>query len=283
MLPLMASIVILTKNAGPSFRRTLEIIFNQETDWPYEVIAVDSGSSDETLDLLSAFSVHVHRINPASFNFGRTRNLGFSLARGTNIITISQDVIPIGRNWLTELCKPFEDPNVAAVQGLCRPPEGGNVFFWEQKGLFYFSSDSKQWGKKYGLGLSFVNCAIRRSFWKERPIRATPFSEDKLFQIEIARAAKKIITTKKADVLHGHQYSLRTLMTRLMGEGTGWRHAGVEYTFRDCIRDILQHKWMLRLGVDALTKGLIRSPAELFFPLLRPMCVYVGNHRARIR
>src|SRR5262245_32343517 len=114
--PVKASVVILTKNAGAAFRRTLEALHRQDTDWPYEVVAVDSGSVDGTLGLLAEFSVRVHRIEARSFNFGRTRDLGFSLAQGSSYIaTISQDVVPATDRWLAELCRPLDDSTVAAV------------------------------------------------------------------------------------------------------------------------------------------------------------------------
>ena len=42
------SIVIPTKNAGPLFDKVLDRVFKQETEYTYEVICVDSGSSDNT-------------------------------------------------------------------------------------------------------------------------------------------------------------------------------------------------------------------------------------------
>lgn len=44
------SIVIPTKNAGPLFEKVLDMIFSQKTIYEYEVICVDSGSKDQTLD-----------------------------------------------------------------------------------------------------------------------------------------------------------------------------------------------------------------------------------------
>jgi rhamnosyltransferase len=283
ILLIAASVVILTKDAGTAFRQTLEALHQQKTDWPYELIAVDSGSADGTLDLLSEFSVRVHSIDPSSFNFGRTRDLGFSLAQGSYIVTLSQDVVPADSDWLAEMCKPFDDPGVAAVMGVSKAPEKEAVFFWERMGLFYFSGETTRWVEKYGCGLSFVSCAVRRTFWEEHRISATPFGEDKRFQISIADAGKQILVARRAVALHGHDYDLRSLVTRLVGEGVGWRHAGEIYTLRDCLRDVITHRWMLRLSVKEFIKGNIRSLGEFLFPILRPACLYIGNRRPPIR
>ena len=46
------TIVIPAKNGGKLFDRVLERVFNQETEYEYEVICVDSGSKDETLSII---------------------------------------------------------------------------------------------------------------------------------------------------------------------------------------------------------------------------------------
>ena len=109
-----------------------------------------------------------------------------------------------------------------------------------------------------------------------------PFGEDKRFQMAIADAGKQILFADRAVALHGHQYSLRSLITRLVGEGVGWRHAGETYTLGDCLRDVIAHKWMLRLSVEEFIKGNIRSTGEFLFPILRPACIYIGNRRPPI-
>ena len=45
------TIVIPTKNAGDILDRTLGMVFAQKTQFSYEVICVDSGSKDDTLNI----------------------------------------------------------------------------------------------------------------------------------------------------------------------------------------------------------------------------------------
>ena len=42
-----ASIIILTKNAGSNFEQLMEKIFSLDFDKEFEVIIIDSGSTDE--------------------------------------------------------------------------------------------------------------------------------------------------------------------------------------------------------------------------------------------
>ena len=53
------SIVIPTKNAGPLFEKVLDMIFSQKTIYEYEVICVDSGSKDQTLEVIKKISVQI--------------------------------------------------------------------------------------------------------------------------------------------------------------------------------------------------------------------------------
>ena len=46
------SIVIPTKNGGSLFDKVLTMIDKQETDYEYEVICVDSGSTDNTIEII---------------------------------------------------------------------------------------------------------------------------------------------------------------------------------------------------------------------------------------
>jgi rhamnosyltransferase len=274
------SIVVLTKNAGTAFENTLNSVCNQDFDRPYEIVLVDSGSTDDTLNIIKKFDVRLFRIPPDEFNFGLTRNYAFSLTNGDFIVTISQDVVPCSRFWLQYLIDPFCDINIAAVQGSTAVQANTNVFYWEKKGYFYFTSESKNWIEKYNYGLSFVNCAIRRSFWQGHPMGSALFSEDKLFQKTIHDSGMKVYFSDEAVCYHGHQYTLKSLVNRLKNEGIGWKYVDVRYGFIDCLRDIYRNKWLCRKSVHSLFKGDIKTIQELLFPIIRPICIYYGNKKS---
>src|ERR1043165_8064471 len=76
------SVVIPTLNGGPTLLALLASLWSQRTAGSVEVIAVDSGSSDNTLELLAARHASIVRIDRAAFDHGAARNAGIAQARG---------------------------------------------------------------------------------------------------------------------------------------------------------------------------------------------------------
>ena len=116
------SIIILVKNGGAHLEEALERVFSQKVECEFEVVAIDSGSRDNSKEILGRFPVRVQEISPAAFNHGETRNLGASLAEGSYLVYLTQDAIPWDDHWLERLVEPLqEDPMVAGAFSSHRP------------------------------------------------------------------------------------------------------------------------------------------------------------------
>src|SRR5580704_18117393 len=124
---LRTSILLLTKNDAPSVASGLDAIYSQQSTDPFEVIAIDSGSTDGTLDVLRRFPLQLRQIPPESFHHARTRNLAAGYANGEILVFLSQDAIPASSTWLQALLSNFNDPNVGAVYGRQLPKQGSSV------------------------------------------------------------------------------------------------------------------------------------------------------------
>jgi len=280
------SIVIPTLNGGADFERCLESIRNQKTDFEYEIVCVDSGSSDRDLDLMRRHGARVSSVEQRDFNHGFTRDHAASLARGKILVFLSQDAVPIRNDWLEQLVEPLRrdaSGTVAAVQGGSTDvldPE--RRFFWGTAGeRFYFTSESHRWIERYGgVGFSTANCAIRRVIWDRYRFGWAPILEDKKWQREIIDAGYEIVSLPDVRIFHSHNYGLRSLFRRCASEGYGWRTLGEKYRLIDAISDVLTPKvWReLRFGLQQNEARLI---AEIAFPLLRPAALWWGNHFLR--
>jgi cellulose synthase/poly-beta-1,6-N-acetylglucosamine synthase-like glycosyltransferase len=83
----------------------------------YEIIVVDDGSTDETPEIVRQFPVKCLRQEnrgPAT-----ARNNGAHHAQGEIILFTDADCVPQD-NWVEEMLKPFDDPEVMAVKGAYR-------------------------------------------------------------------------------------------------------------------------------------------------------------------
>lgn len=89
-------------------------IFTQEIDCPFEVVIVDSGSTDRTLEIVKRYPVRLFQIPPESFSFGSALNYGIEKAGGSIIVNVSAHCIPVDKSRLSELIKPIREGKACA-------------------------------------------------------------------------------------------------------------------------------------------------------------------------
>ena len=218
----LATIVLLVKNGAAYLRTSLPAIYAQETDFDFLVIAIDSGSRDESLEILARFPVRIESISPADFNHGETRNLGAALAAQSDfVVYLSQDAEPRDPTWLANLVRPLrEDATVAGAfsrhiprptsspalvrqltsvwstgrqhRRVKRMPEDPRVYERDKLHYVYFSNTSS---------------AIRRAVWEAIPFRRTSFAEDAQWADAVLRAGYALAFEPSSVVVHSHDYS----------------------------------------------------------------------------
>jgi len=120
------SIILRCKNEERSLKQTLEKVLCQKTDTPVEIIAVDSGSTDNTLEILRKHKISVLQISPEKFSYGRSLNLGISLAQGSVICNLSAHCPPADAWWLQRLTHPILSGETHAAFGRQIPVPGIN-------------------------------------------------------------------------------------------------------------------------------------------------------------
>jgi glycosyltransferase involved in cell wall biosynthesis len=212
------SVIIPTKNAGPEFRDTLVAIRNQTRE--SELIVVDSGSSDHTLDLAREFGARTLSIAPESFNHGETRNLGIRHGTGDLCVMLVQDAVPIGNAWLETLIAPFADDKVVGVTGRHVPRADCDLAGrWQVEYRSEFLGERvrvqqmESWDTFLTLSfqerlrsVSFDNVcsALRRDFWEQCPFQALPFAEDLDWGVRAMAAGYRLVYDPSVRVIHSH-------------------------------------------------------------------------------
>jgi glycosyltransferase involved in cell wall biosynthesis len=98
----------------------------------YEIIVVDSASSDATVAIAERYGARVIQAGPKSPGRGVSyaRQLGLEAARGPIVAFTDADTLP-PPHWLRRIVREFRDPSVVGVYGLYRLMEGGGgVWLW---------------------------------------------------------------------------------------------------------------------------------------------------------
>lgn len=276
------TIGIPCRDGGAVLRRALAAVFAQETPHSFEVLALDSGSTDGTLEALAEWPVRVINIARESFDWGGLRQRLFEEARGAVVVNLSQDAVPARTDWLDRLVAPLGDAAVGVSCGssIPDPDRAQPQFAWERNGYFYFTREIAAFVARHGRGLSFANTAVLRSVWEQLGIERQATGEDFGFQMKLHAQGVPIAFPEDAPVLHHHQYSLGGLWRRCRNEGLALREMGFRYSLLDCAMDLLGPKKYVQ-WLREVRYGRLHSAAEWAFPVARPLAVYAGSRFAR--
>jgi len=220
----LVSVVIRARNEAARLGECLAAIQSQDHSGPAEVILVDSGSTDGTIEIARRSGARIVEIRPEEFTYSSALNRGIALARGPLVAILSAHVVPLDAGWLSALATSLDDPRVAGAYSRELP--------WPDADLFEklrLEADFPPYRVEKALELArqpgdqercqiyaFSNAAalIRRALWEERPFRELPYAED----LDWARWALKrgswIVYEPRARVHHSHKEPLRPRVAR---------------------------------------------------------------------
>ena len=122
MTPPRVSVIALTRDRPKEFLSLLQAL-EQQRMRDFEVIVVGAEADIRLHGATDAFIDRVAYVQCADQNISKSRNIGIGQARGEILAFIDDDAAP-EPDWLTELTKPFETANVAAVGGFVRGRNG---------------------------------------------------------------------------------------------------------------------------------------------------------------
>jgi rhamnosyltransferase len=201
------SIIIRTKNEARFIGATLKRIFEQATTLNYEVIIVDSGSTDDTLAIVQQYPARLFKIAPCKFTYGYALNYGARLTKSDYIVNLSAHCVPTDSCWLDQLVIPLlSNQALAATYGKQVPIRGHNPFE-ERATLDAFGIQSN--GQIKAI-FSNANCAIKRNVWEAHPFdEKAPFAEDFIWATQVSSDDRRIQYVEEAAVFHSHAFNIR--------------------------------------------------------------------------
>tara|TARA_R110002072_G_scaffold1989_3_gene16442 strand:+ start:3324 stop:4895 length:1572 start_codon:yes stop_codon:yes gene_type:complete len=225
-----ASLIIRTFNEEKHIGKLLSEISRQQTTFPYEVIIVDSGSNDRTLDIVSEFETKLIKITPEQFTFGFSLNVGIDAAEGDYCIMTSAHCYPSTVHWIENIVKPFEEnDNCAIVYG---KQLGIDETKYSEQQIFsrWFPELSNN---KTNLPFcNNANCAIRKSDWVTRKFdEELTGLEDLDYARHFHNMKKDIAYRADAGVYHIHDETPKQIMNRYYREALAYKAIYKNETF----------------------------------------------------
>jgi len=211
----MISIVIRAKNEKEYIGEVLTAVLAQDDQEEFEIIVIDSGSTDGTKELVRGFPVGLTEIPPERFSFGSALNLGVVLAHGRIIVNLSAHCTPTTHAWLRHLVEPLRsDPRLVATYGRQEPRKGVNPF--EESGLHLaFPADLS---RRPGALFSNANCAVWRTALLNNPFdEKLTFSEDLVWRMQFK--PDRILYVPEASVYHSHPINFKYWAQRFETDG----------------------------------------------------------------
>lgn len=228
------SIVIPTKNAGGNFAAVLNAVFSQTTSYSFEVVCVDSGSNDGTLDVIKRYPCKLIRIAPEEFGHGKTRNLGASYGTGKYIVFLTHDALPASTRWLHNLIDAMKiDDLVVGGFGShltypeCNPLDARDILahfaaFGTENKVMYIDDEEKYHSDDFYYRIaSFFsdnNACIRRDIWEKYPYPNVEFAEDQIWMRTMLEKGYRKVYCPSASVYHSHNFGLTEYFGRYYDE-----------------------------------------------------------------
>jgi rhamnosyltransferase len=224
---ILISVVIPVKNGDFWLDRLLQGLVKQTLFHQAEIIVIDSGSTDRSLEIIGKYPVRLIRIPAAEFNHGDTRNLGVKEARGKYVVMTVQDAVPASDLWLQHFVDGFKDEKVVALCGqqiVPHEPDKNPVWWFRpvsspQKTFYHYEDPAaflrlSPAEQRQKVPWDNVVSAYRREILLQYPFPRTDFAEDIIWAREILVKGRWLGNIDEARVFHYHHYRPEIILPR---------------------------------------------------------------------
>jgi rhamnosyltransferase len=226
------SVIVRAKNKVDTIASTLAALRQQSV--AAEVIVVDSGSTDGTLDVARAWADRVIEVPAEAFTYGGALNIGAAAASAPVHAALSAHCVPEHRTWLEDSLRRYERSDVAATNAAHESPLGIAVdgTYWQTledvvvDPTWGFSNHASTW---------------RAEVWAEHPFREDLGAcEDKEWSWRVLAAGWTIAYAPElgAPMAHRRSAGLRALHQRITREAEAMVSLGAAepLTGREAVR-----------------------------------------------
>jgi glycosyltransferase involved in cell wall biosynthesis len=243
----LVSVILPIKNRARNARALLSRIYAQRCDASLEIIAVDSGSSDDTVEVLAEGGATVYTVAASEFDYGLTRNAAARHAQGQVLLFVTSTMLPADNSWLGSLLAALDaDERLAGVYSRGIPRPDADILNYRD----YLRADARTNRREASLirdgvyiraafdgggtsslppdrrrhliSFSNVSAAIRADVFRRIPFQSvSSCGEDMLWARDVLDAGHTVAYTTASIVLYSHNYSWTELFRRSFDDSAG--------------------------------------------------------------
>ena len=234
-MEIMFSVVILTKNSKDVVNALVNALQSQKFSCPYEIIFMDNNSTDGTLEYLQSLQekmsdVRIIHVPEGEFSHSGTRMQAARLAKGKYMVFFTDDVLPIGIDFLADLTQYVKERKVAASYGVFQiggPREHDPIDAYLHNRRYLKYGDISEPISAYCWELfpptlrrvlsNFDNCAscIDREVLLDLHFPDIPYGEDMIFAKKLILNNHRVGLAKKAKFYHWHKVKFSYMLKRM--------------------------------------------------------------------
>lgn len=217
------SVVIRTYNEEKHIGEVLESLKNQIYK-NYEIVIVDSGSTDGTVKILKEFDTKLVFIEKEEFNYSYASNVGVENSQGNIICFLSGHSVPVHDDYLLNINNIFQDKKIGACYGDVIALSDGSIYEKIYNYLGYLKNRIKGRGNQVrhetaihpGI-FSCSNAAARKNLLVKHPFQVDLGNggEDVEVAYRIIQDGYVIAKVPRLLVKHSHGQNLLAFMKQL--------------------------------------------------------------------
>lgn len=238
---MLASIVIRTLNEAVYLDDLLVMIGQQKTQGlDHEVVLIDSGSTDDTVEIARRHGCRITSITKQEFSFGRSLNWGGDFADGDILVFISGHCIPVDEHWLQTLCQPIIDGHAIYTYG--RQVGDDDSHFSERRIFAKYYPENSMIPQQQGFFCNNANSALARASWDQHRFDEDLTGlEDMALGKRLVEDGEKLGYVAEAPVFHHHSESWAGIRRRFERESLALRQImpEVQLSRLDVVRYII--------------------------------------------
>ena len=206
-MPARVAIVMRSKNEMPHLRAALGMLARQ-TFRDFDLSAVDSGSTDGSVEELLAHAASLRRISPEEYEPGRVLNQAIAQTGHPIVVLLNADAVPQSEDWLEKLLLPIlgKQADAAFSRQIARPDARFVVAYDYERAYAPGNADP--------LFFSAAACAFRRELWESHPFREHGYAEDAAWARTCIENGARFRLAADSVVEHSHNYSLKGLFRK---------------------------------------------------------------------